>query len=158
MAFLAPLAAGFTASGLGTALGAASAAIGAVGAISSARSQKAASDYNAKLNENNAKIAQDQAAAKASELSVRNRQKLAAVRAGSAENGLEISGSVTDVLDTVAKQGALDQLTAIYEGTTRAMGFRNSANLDRMRGKSAMTEGAVESFTSIFDGFSRAFA
>lgn len=144
--------------GIGQIFGIAGSLLGAVGAMQQASAAKAAADYNAQVNEANAQVATNEAAAKASEVAIRNRQKVAAAGAASIENGLNPSGSVTDVLDTVNKQGTLDELTAIWDGTTRSIGYRNSAQLDRMRGDAAAAQGGIGALTSIFYGFSRAFA
>ena len=142
---------------LGTALTIGSTLLGAVGTLGAGQAQKNASEYNAKVQEQQAQITNDQAAAKASEISMRTRQKQAGVRAASLENGLELSGSVNDVLDTVQTQGTLDAMTAIYDGTTRAQGLRQSAALERSKGKSAVTASYLGAGSSLLSGFSKLY-
>ncbi len=142
---------------LGTALTVGSTLLGAVGTIGAEQAQKNAAEYNARVQEQQAQIANDQAGAKASEIATRTRQKQAGVRAASLESGLELSGSVSDVLDTVQSQGTLDAMTAIYDGTTRAQGLRNSVELERAKGKSAVTASYLGAGSSLLTGFSKLY-
>lgn len=162
-----------TASGfsLGTALTLGSTLLGAVGAIQqgqaanqAAKAQQQAAEYNAQVQEAQAKVAQDQGAAKATEISMRTRQRLAASRAAGLESGLELDGSVSDVLDTVNKQGALDQLTALYDSNLRAQGLRQSAAASRAEGENAILGGKAKATaayigagTSLLSGFSKLY-
>lgn len=132
--------------------------LGAIGSLSQASSAKAAADYNAQVNENQAIVVNNDAAMRATATSIKTRQKLAAVRAAGLENGFTEGGSTADVMDTVNTSGTLDQLTQIYDGTVRSTGLRNSAQLDRMQGNAAMSAGGIGAFTSIFSGFARAFS
>jgi len=183
MAFLVPVfttiasavgsALGGTAAGfsLGTALTVGSTLLGAVGAIQqgqaankAAKAQQQAAEYNAQVQEAQAKVAQDQGAAKATEISMRTRQRLAASRAAGLESGLELDGSVSDVLDTVNKQGALDQLTALYDSNLRAQGLRQSAAASRAEGENAILGGKAKATaayigagTSLLSGFSKLY-
>lgn len=142
---------------LGTALTIGSTLLGVAGTLGAGQAQKNASEYNAKVQEQQAQITNDQAAAKASEIAMRTRQKQAGVRAASLESGLELSGSVNDVLDTVQTQGTLDAMTAIYDGTTRAQGLRQSAALERSKGKSAVTASYLGAGSSLLTGFSKLY-
>ena len=142
---------------LGTALTVGSTLLGAVGTIGAGQAQENAAEYNAKVQEQQAQIANDQAGAKASEIATRTRQKQAGVRAASLESGLELSGSVNDVLDTVQSQGTLDAMTAIYDGTTRAQGLRNSVELERAKGKSAASASYLGAGSSLLTGFSKLY-
>lgn len=151
MAFLA-------AGGLGSLFSIGGSVLGAIGSLSQASAAANAAKYNAKVHDNEAATALDIGAAKATELAAKNKQRLAAVSAGTAENGLNMSGSASDVLESVQKQGTLDGLTAIWDSTTRATGLRNSAQLDRMQASAASAAGGIGAFSSIFDGFSKAFA
>lgn len=144
--------------GLGQILGIGGSLLGAVGSIQQASAAQSAANYNAQVNENNAIVAMNQGAAKATEVAQRTRQKVAAVAAGSAENGMNMSGSAQDVVDSVSKAGTLDGLTAMWDSTTRAVGYHNSAELDRMQGRAAGAAGGINAMTSIFDGFSRVFS
>lgn len=151
--------AGTAASGfsLGTVLTAGSTLLGVVGAVQQGQAAKRAAEYNAQVQEAQAKVAQDQGVAKATEIAQRTKQRLAASRAGSIENGLELSGSVSDVLDTVQKQGALDELTALYDSSVRAQGLRQSAEAERAKGRNAVAASYIGAGTSLLSGFSKMY-
>lgn len=142
---------------LGTVLTVGSTLLGAVGAIQQGQAAKQAAEYNAQVQEAQAKVAQDQGAAKATEIAQRTKQRLAASRAGSIENGLELDGSVSDVLDTVQKQGALDELTALYDSNIRAQGLRQSAEAERAKGSNAVAASYIGAGSSLLTGFSKLY-
>ena len=142
---------------LGTALTLGSTALGVAGTLAQGRAAKSAANYNAAVQEQQAKIANDQAAAKATEIATRTRQKQAGARAASIENGLELSGSVNDILDTVQTQGTLDAMTALYDGSVRAQGLRNSAELERAKGRSASSASYLSAGSSLLTGFSKLY-
>lgn len=142
---------------LGTVLTVGSTLLGAVGAIQQGQAAKQAAEYNAQVQEAQAKVAQDQGAAKATEISMRTRQRLATSRAAGLESGLELDGSVGDVLDTVQKQGALDQLTALYDSNLRAQGLRQSAEAERAKGSNAVAASYIGAGSSLLTGFSKLY-
>jgi hypothetical protein len=142
---------------LGTVLTVGSTLLGAVGSIQQGQAANKAAQYNAEVQEIQARVAQDQGAARATELSQRTKQRLAATRAASMESGLELSGSVNDVLDTVQKQGALDEITALYDSNVRAQGLRQSAAAERVKGRNTLTASYFDTGTSILTGFSKAY-
>lgn len=142
---------------LGTVLTVGSTLLGAAGAIQQGQAAKQAAEYNAQVQEAQAKVAQDQGAAKATEIAQRTKQQLAASRAGSMENGLELDGSVSDVLDTVQKQGALDELTALYDSNIRAQGLRQSAEAERAKGSNAVAASYIGAGSSLLTGFSKLY-
>lgn len=142
MAFIAPLAA---------AIGP---VMGALGAIQQGNAAKAAANYNSQVAQQNAQMAEDQAAVKASESYRQTRQKLAASRAASLQNGVALNGTTGDVLDMGEKYGELDYLTAVYDGQVRATGLRNNAQLYTMEGKSAQNAGYIGAATRAFSGLS----
>lgn len=148
-----------TASGfsLGTALTLGSTLLGAAGVIQQGQAAKRAAEYNAQVQEAQAMVAQDQGAAKATEIAQRTKQRLAATRAAGLESGLELDGSVSDVLDTVNKQGALDQLTALYDSNNRAAGLRQSAEAERAKGRNAVAASYIGAGTSLLSGFSKLY-
>lgn len=142
---------------LGTALTIGSTALGVAGTLAQAQAQKKAANYNAAVQEQQATLEQQKGAAKATEISQRTKQRMAGARAASIESGLELSGSVTDVLDTVNQQGTLDAMTALWDSSTRAQGLRNSAELERSKGKSALTAGYLGAGSSLLTGFSKLY-
>lgn len=124
-------------------LGLAASALGVVGTLTSASAASKAANFNAQVAEQQAKVQQDQASVKASEIARDTRQRLAAGRAGAQQNGFELTGSVGDLLNQTARQGQLDYLTAVYDGSVQATGLNNSAKLYRQQAKNAMTAGMI---------------
>lgn len=148
MAFLAPV---FTAvsGALGGTLGLVGAGLSALGSISAGNAAAKSAEYNAAVKMDQAKTENMQAAAKATEYATRTRQKQASVRAGAIQSGLELDGSVNDILTAVGEQGTLDQLTALYDGNLRARGLRASARLDRAEAKGARWGGIINAVSGI---------
>jgi len=134
----------------GTVLGAGSSILGGIASANAA-------DATAQLKEMQAVQAQDQAALKASEVSRRTKQTLAASRAGAQQNGFELSGSVGDLLGQAETQGNMDYLTAIYDGSSRATGLRNEASAARAQGRGAMLGGIIGAGTNLFSGLARGY-
>jgi len=130
-----------TASTAATALTVGSTLLSAAGALSQARSQRDAAKYNAAIQEQQAKIALNQGAEKATDVARRTQQRTAAARAGYLQGGMELSGSAGDVLSAIETQGALDELTALYDSQVTAQGHYANASLERSSAGSATTAG-----------------
>lgn len=141
MAFMAPIALASMAIG---------STISAVGAIQQGQAANKAAQYNASVMEQDARRAQDEAATRAGETARRTRQALAATRAGAAENGFALSGSIDDLLGQTERQGNLDALTAVYEGRVRSDSLRSQANITRFEGKNAQRAGYTRALGSLF--------
>ena len=156
MAFLAPV---FTAasSALGGTLGLVGAGLSALGSIRAGNATAKAASYNAAVKEDQAKTESMQAAAKATEYATRTRQKQASVRAGAIQSGLELDGSVNDILTAVGEQGTLDQLTALYDGNLRSRGLRASAQLDKAEAKGARWGGIINAVSGITSKVSQGY-
>ena len=145
MAFLAAIA---------PALSAVSGAIGAVGAISSANAQAAAAQYNATVQEQQARVAMDQASAQASIEARKTRQLVAAAEAGAMEGGLTLTGTTNAVINQARDEGNMNVLLAMYDGSLKATGYRNNAALDRANAKSSRVAGYFGAATSALGGVS----
>lgn len=160
---------------LGVITGIANAAIGAaaisgiaggvVGGVSSyqqGKAQQAQYDYQAKVNEENAKIAQHNADVQRQqgiEEARLQRLKTASVigsqQAAMAANGIDVTqGTAVDVIGDTAAMGELDALQTQYNYEMKAYGyeteagnFKNQANLDRISGKNAFDAGKMNAIT-----------
>jgi hypothetical protein len=156
MAFLIPA---FTAAStaLGGTLGLVGAGLSAIGTISAGNSAAAASEYNAQVKMDQAKTENQQAAARATEYATRTRQKQAGVRAGALQSGLELDGSVNDIITSVGEQGTLDQLTALYDGNLRAQGLRAGAALDRAEAKGSRRAGYLGAASGVLTSVSNGY-
>lgn len=143
-----------------------SGAISAVGAIQSANAQAAAAEYNAKVDERNARTAnQDRinavktAQIEAEDKRRENRRTLASINAAYGATGLEMSGTPLDVLQDSAIELALDERRVESEGYARnreggikMQAFREDAVLRRMEAKSARAGGIISAFGYLIGG------
>lgn len=68
---------------------------------------------------------------------------MAATRAGALQNGFELTGSMNDLLDQTDRQGQLDYLTAVYDGSVQATGLNASAKLYKNQATNALIGGAL---------------
>lgn len=160
MAFLAPI---------GLALGASAASAATVGAIAAstavsvlgtgaaALASSNAASFQADLQARQAKMATEQGAAKAGEVARQNRQTSAAARAGAIQNGFDLTGSTADLLGQVERQGELDYLTAVYDGSVEATGLNASAGLSRRAASNALVTGAIGAGTQAFGGAAKIY-
>lgn len=138
---------------------AASAAISAIGAIQQGKAAKAAADYNATINLQNAEIARSNAQAQAGQIDRENYLRLGAIRAAAGKSGGASSeGSVLDVLGDVAAQGELEKQQAIYQGELGARGYTNTATLDTFSGKSAQTSSYYKAGAELLGGGASAYS
>lgn len=132
-------------------------ALSTVGTGMQAISEARAANYNADVNVIQARQAQEQAALKASELTRRNRQVGAAARAGAQENGFDLGGSIADVLSQAERQGQLDVLSAVYDGSVQAAGLYSEAKMNRRRAGSAVTAGIIGMGSQVLGGVSNLY-
>jgi len=120
--------------------------ISAAGAIQQGNAAKAAGDFNAAVANNNATLARQSAEenARRQERSGRKRQGL--IRAQSGASG---AGQALDVLADSAAEEELSRLTTLHQGDIEAIGFQNTANLERFRGKAAKRAGQFKAASQI---------
>jgi hypothetical protein len=164
MAGSAAAAAGTTAAGAmtaATASGWSAASIGSTilsagGSLASGIAQQRAADYNAKVADRQARQSLEQGALAATESQRQSNQRVSAARTTAQEEGFDVSGSVASLIGQAERQGALEYLTAIYEGRTRAAGFRSTAAAQRAAGDGALMGGVIGAGTGILDGFTNA--
>lgn len=134
----------------------AGAAISAAGAISQAQAQQRAAEYNAKLNERNATIATQQSTAAVDQQRREAEQVFGSMRAGIGASGVTQEGSPMDVLASSITQAKLDEHNILYRGELKRMGYEESANLDRMSGRTAKEQGYWNAASNMLTGVGRA--
>jgi hypothetical protein len=120
-----------------------SAGVSALGVGAQALASHNSAEFQAKLAATQARQAQDQASVKASEVARDTRQKAAAFRAGALQNGFEFTGSMADVLSQLERQGNLDYLTSVYDGSVQAAGLRATAANYKRQASNALIQGAI---------------
>jgi len=127
--------------GLGTIL---SGLISAAGAISNSRAQASAANYNAAVASQNAQLATQSAAENERRQRVINSKNLGQLRANVGANGITLEGSAADVIEESATAAELEALQIRHEGALQAVGYSNTAKLDRMQAKNAMAGGYLK--------------
>lgn len=140
-----------------TALGIGGTVVSAIGQINAGNAVAASSEYNARVAERDAVVA-DQNRKYTLEATQRDvedrrregRRQLAAVRASYGNAGVELAGSPLDVLADTALEQELDVSRVEQEGRMRGregalqmLGLGESAKLSRMEGKSAKNKWGV---------------
>ncbi len=166
-------------SALGVATGVANAAL-AIGTIGSAitgmvtssvqgKNQQAMYNYQAKVNENNAKIANMNAAQErqsgleeARLKRIKTLQNIGSQQVAMAANGIDItSGTALDTIEDTAQFGELDALMTQYNSERTAINyeqqagnFYNQANLDKIAAQNASTAGKMNTFAYGMKGLS----
>lgn len=143
-------------------------AVGAVGAMQQAKAAKASANYNAQVQEQNAKTlernrmtAEGQAESEATAKAREHRRTLSTIRAAYGKSGLDMAGSALDVLEDSALEGAQDVANIRYASKVRSQGYedeaiaqRNGAQLSKMQGKAAGTAGMIGAASSLIGGLS----
>jgi hypothetical protein len=129
-----------------------STAVGAAGAVQSANAQKSAANYNAKIAEQNAVIAQQQTDADLAQQRRSSSKALGDMRAAFSASGVTWEGSPLDVLEDSVRQSELERQNIQYQGELRKRGYANDARLERARGQNAQTAGYMSATSTIFSG------
>ena len=130
-------------------------AVTAYGQYQAGKAQEAAYEYNAKVQEQNAKVAQDKAAYEAERQAQRIRRLNATQRAAYAASGVQLSGTALDLMEDSTTQGEMDRLAILYGGDVEAANMRSEATLSRFQGKSAAAAGTSAAFGTLLGGASR---
>lgn len=144
--------------GVTVATTAASIAASAYGAVSSAQSQKEASDKNAALQREQAKQTMGAGAEAAAAKREKARKIGATQTAQMAAGGLDItSGTPLQLLTETAGMGELDALKTINNASRQAWGYGVQADIDEESGKTAMKQGYLGAGTSILGGVSKGY-
>lgn len=153
--------------GVGVASGVAGGVVGGVSSYQQGKAQQAQYNYQAKVNEENAKIAQsnaDMQRQQGIEEARLQRLKTASVigsqKAAMAANGVDVTqGTAVDVISDTAAMGELDALQTQYNYEMKARGyeteagnFKNQANLDIISGKNAYQAGKMNALSSGIKG------
>ena len=115
--------------------------VSAVGQIAAGSAANSAAKYNAQVAEMNAKAATDAAAEKA-----KREKRLGSKRQGTLRS---LDPNKLDLLEDSAMEEELNVQTIIHAGDVEAVGLRNTAQLERAKGKNAMTGAVVGAGSSL---------
>lgn len=118
----------------------ASTAVGVASSISQGQKEKDWADYNAKVMENEAIIARQEAARDAETRRKEGMRLLGSQRAAFAKSGVELgSGSPLDLLEETAAENELAVKTIKYAGEQQARRAISAATAERLKGDAKQT-------------------
>lgn len=126
--------------------------LGVYSSVQQGAQAKDAAEFNAAVARNNALSAQQQAASEAKQISRRNRLLSATRRARFAASGVELSGSVSDVLFDSDVQEEMDRRSALYRGQLRANSARAQASHFDVQGKNASSNAILNASGTFLGG------
>lgn len=147
----------------------ASTALGTVSSVQQGKQQQAMYNYQAKVAEENAKIAQKNAATErqtgieeARLQRIKTLQAVGSQQAAMAANGMDVTqGTSLDIIEDTAAMGELDalQIQTNYERKAlsyeqQALNFENEANMDVISGKNAYSAGKINAVNTGLNGVS----
>lgn len=130
----------------------------AISAISQGQAAKNEANYNAQIAERNAGVARDQAAADADAQRRHATQVLGSARAAYGASGVTAEGSPLDVLTMSASNAELDRQNILYRGELKAMGYQDTARLDRSRAGAAAKNGYFGAASAVLTGGAKYYA
>jgi len=149
---------GVTAAIVGIASAAASTAIGITSSVQQGKQQEAYYNYQAQVAEENAKIAQSNAALERQQgieesrlQRIKTAQAVGSQQTAMAANGVDVTqGTALDVIEDTAAMGELDALQTRYNYERKAIqyeqqanNFTNQSNLDIIAGQNAYSAGKM---------------
>lgn len=134
-------------------IAAAGAATSAVGSLAASQSKAAADKFNAQVSTNNAKLAEQQAAADAQKVRERGRRLYASQRAALTAAGVDPdAGSAIDIEYDSSVQNELDVLTTLYKGKVSATNSNTQAQLDMYSANATRRGGAIGAGGTLLGG------
>lgn len=137
---------------IGTTAAIASAGMSAVGAMNSAKAKKNAAVFNAQVAERDATVSRQQAASDADASHRESVRRIGLMRASYGASGVTPEGSPLDVLASSAAEAKLDELNIRYRGELKAVGYTDTAKLDRASGDVAMSQGMTNATSALLGG------
>lgn len=131
----------------------AAAGVAAYSQYQQGQAQNAAQKYNAKVAENQALAARQQAEFAANQQRERSRRLIANERALYGTAGVDVSaGSPLLVVADSAKQAELDAQATLAGGAARSSGFEAQGTLDRFMGRQAVQAGNLGAGATLLSG------
>ena len=141
----------------GAIIAAAAAAVSAAGAVYSGEQQKKAADYNASMQEAQAKAVDTQTREAIRRQRIQNQSIMAAQRTSALSSGVEESGSSLLTLMENANRLEKNIADIATQGNAAQYAALNQATLARMQGKNAQTSGYIQAGSTLLSGASKAY-
>lgn len=133
------------------ALTAAGTGVAVAGQRQQAKAAENTAEFNAKVEQNNALAAQQQAEAEALQIRRTNRLRAGAARAAYGKAGVNLEAG-NDLLYDTGTQGELEALSALYAGQTQASYYQSRAAGARFEGRNAASAARLGSAATIIGG------
>lgn len=133
-------------------MAAAGTAVSVYSSVQQGQQTEKAANFNAKVAENNALASQQQAEFDVNRIRRKNVLLAGRQRAAAAKSGVELSGSVDDVMFDSSVQGELEAMAALYTGEVAANRERSGGQLSRMQGQNAKETSYYNAGGSILSG------
>lgn len=155
----------------GAIAGVAGGVVGGVSSYQQGKQQQAYYNYQAQVAEENAKIAQSNAALERQQgieearlQRIKTAQAIGSQQTAMAANGIDVTqGTALDVIEDTAAMGELDALQTRYNYERKAIqyeqqanNFQNQSNLDVIAGQNAYSAGKMNALASGIDGVAKA--
>lgn len=155
----------------GAIAGVAGGVVGGVSSYQQGKQQQAYYNYQAQVAEENAKIAQSNAALERQQgieearlQRIKTVQAIGSQQTAMAANGIDVTqGTALDVIEDTAAMGELDALQTRYNYERKAIqyeqqanNFQNQSNLDVIAGQNAYSAGKMNALASGIDGVAKA--
>lgn len=137
---------------------AAAAAVSAAGAVYSGEQQKKAADYNASMQEAQAKAVDTQTREAIRRQRIQNQSILAAQRTSALSSGVEESGSSLLALMENSKRLEMNIADIATHGNAAQYAALNKATLSRLQGQTAQTSGYINAGSTLLSGASNAYS
>lgn len=134
------------------------AGVAAKNAAQQGRAAKAAHDFNAFIDRQNAEIAHEQTVQQVRQADREQFLRMGAIRAAAGASGGKAEGSVLDVLADTAAQGEIERQDIIYRGALTERGFRNSAYVEQVTGLQAKGQAYMQAGTELLQGAGNAMS
>lgn len=133
----------------------AGAAMSAVSAIQQGKAAKAAAQFNATIERQNAQIAHEQTIQNVRQADREAILRLGAIRAAGGASGGKQAGSVLDVLADTAAQNEIQRQDIVYRGQLAERGYLNTAALDEFSGNQAQKASYLQAGSELLQGAGR---
>lgn len=133
--------------------------LGMFGSIEEGEATSQSLDSQAKMQRQNAQLAEQKAQADSLRLSVFADRTTGSIKSSYAANGIASnSGTVRAVLQASGQNAELDRLNIIHGGQIRALNYNNQASLDEFGANQALTGSYFDALAKAFSGGSKAYA
>ena len=124
----------------------------AVGQHYEGKAGRAAAEFNARVNDRNARATAANTREQVERERRMARRRLGNMRAAVGASGITLSGSALEAIGDNAAEMELDALTIQHEGKLKELGYRSDAESDRMRGRYLNRQGQLNAASTLLGG------